>query len=232
MLLAPLCISWGSCCCCCHLLPGDSTALKHLQVATHPGVSPLLPGLAPAFQQLVVPSSQQPCVFPLHRCSQACSFLELYCRCGRHTYLHTKSCSREGTAGPLLLGLLFFAGQKWCIQKWRFRESEQNKENASRDDNVGKLGQGAPVLHHCMSCPQRDGWWGRHLHLCLFCGYGSSCSVDVVAGERGDSTEVPRASLSVTTHVRNCPKMGCYRNAFLTFVICVLIWYLGSLLTI
>ncbi|XP_033928991.1 adenylate cyclase type 10-like [Melopsittacus undulatus] len=35
--------------------------------------------------------------------------------------------------------------QKWCIQKWRFRESEQNKENASRDDNVGKLGQGAPL---------------------------------------------------------------------------------------
>lgn len=51
---------------------------KHLQVATqaNAGDSPLLPVLAPAFQQLVVPSSQQPRVFPLRRCCHACSFLD------------------------------------------------------------------------------------------------------------------------------------------------------------
>lgn len=45
---------------------------------------------------------------------------------------------------------------------------------------------------------------------------------------KGDSTEVPRASLGAATHVYNCPKTGCYRSTVLTFVICVLIWYLPA----
>lgn len=77
VLLALLCISWGSRCCCL-LLPGDNSALsiwrwQHEQMQKT--LSPPFPVPAPAFQHLVVPSSQRPPAFSLLRCHEACSSL-------------------------------------------------------------------------------------------------------------------------------------------------------------